>query len=156
VSPGPGSEPADSSGSSGENVDAAKWILTQNFLTDENHIKWGALGIALVGSTVYSIMIGAIRGVLSIGEAFENALGGAATAVQTQARRFFDSFTRQLSDLWGVDVDFSLLETDFTIVKLDGLAGLGIDLGLFQLPANLVIVLMAFTILAWGVRQLAS
>jgi hypothetical protein len=56
----------------------------------------------------------------------------------------------------GVDVDFSLLETDFTIVKLDGLAGLGIDLGLFQLPANLVIVLMAFTILAWGVRQLAS
>ncbi|NEU56749.1 hypothetical protein [Halorussus sp. MSC15.2] len=105
--------------------------LITSLLTRDNHIKWGALGVALTGSTVYAIFIGVVRGVISVGAAIDLFVGGLVGTIERQTTRYFDSFTRQLAAAWTFEI----------------------DLGLFQLPFNLVMVLVAFTMLAIGVSQ---
>lgn len=105
--------------------------LVQQFLTDDNHIKWGALGMALTGGTVYSVAIGVGQGILSVGATIDLFVGDLVGTFLSQVTRFFDAANRQLGEMWT----------------------LGIDLWVFQLPFNLVIVLVAFTILTLGVSH---
>ncbi len=106
--------------------------LVNQFLTSDNRIKWGALGVAITGGTLYSVFIGFARGILSVGETIDMFVGGLVGTVVSQGNRFFGSMNRQLGDVWALDI----------------------DLGLFQLPFNLVVVLLALAVLAIGVRQL--
>lgn len=108
--------------------------MISSLVTRDGHIKWGALGVALTGGTVYATFIGFVRGVLSVGAAIDLFVGGIVGTFERQVARYFGSLTRQLGSVWAVEL----------------------DLGLFQLPVNLVLVLVAFAILALGVRQFAS
>lgn len=90
--------------------------------------------MALTGGTAYATFIGFVRGALSVGAAIDLFVGGIVGTVEREGARYFDSFTRQLGQAWMFEL----------------------DLGLFQLPVNVALVLVAFAILALGVRELAS
>lgn len=111
-----------------------KSYLVDKFITSNDRIKWGALGAALTGGTIYTVYIGLVRGVLSVGAAIDMFVGGLVGTVVSQGDRFFESMNRQLGDVWTLEI----------------------DLGLFQLPFNLVVVLLALAVLAIGVRWFGS
>jgi hypothetical protein len=112
----------------------ARSALVTSLITRKDRIKWTALGAALAGGTIHALFIGVVRGVISVGAAIDLFVGGLVGTFERQMTRYFDSFTRQLGQAWTFDI----------------------DLGLFQLPVNLVLVLVAFGILALGVRELGS
>jgi hypothetical protein len=112
----------------------ARSALVTSLITRKDRIKWTALGAALAGGTIHALFIGVVRGALSVGAAIDLFVSALVGTFGRQTTRYFDSWTRQLGEAWTSTI----------------------DLGVAQLPFNVLLVLVAFTILALGVRQLGS
>lgn len=104
--------------------------LVDSFISAAGRVQWGALATAIAGGTLYAGLIGWFRGVLALGEAPKMLATGLSGALTGQVNRYMDALSRQTSALFG---------------------GGAINLGLFELPYSMALLLLLFSIGAWGV-----
>ncbi|WP_435099603.1 hypothetical protein [Halarchaeum sp. P4] len=109
--------------------------LADQFLTAENRVKWRALGAAATGGTVYATFVAWIEGTLSVLSLPSMVVTGILDGTTGQLGRFL-SWVRDAADtLWSGQV---------------------VDLGLFQLPFNVLLLLVLFSTVAFAVKMWRS
>lgn len=107
--------------------------LVESLLGPDKRVLWGKVGSALFGGVLLAIWTGFIRMSQVIGSVMSLLFRDIPAFIERQYSQFGAAMVREAAATW---------------------SGAAIDLGFLQLPYNLVTVLLAFSIMAWGVSKL--
>ncbi|WP_435102981.1 hypothetical protein [Halarchaeum sp. P4] len=108
---------------------------SDRYLSFDNRIQWGALGSAIAGGTVYATFVAWIEGSLSILTLPSRIATGILDGADGQLDRFLTALRADAGAIWG---------------------GGTLDMGLFQLPFNVLLFLVVLSVVALVVRMWRS
>lgn len=110
----------------------SSWLVDQ-FLGPGNRPKIAALGSAIGGGGLYAVLLSVSNTALSFGEAVKLLVGGIIGATDRYVGQFLAGLLAELGLTWDP-----------------------FQFGLFSLPANALVVLVAFSVLVLGVNYLVD